>query len=162
MASVSKKERADERKALHIMSTVGRIWLYEMPADRKRDHLLESLLIGEEPFPYDILGFDHKTKWSQTKYEMAAFVYRHYWSKGMTTKEIYEKWTKIEFNKRAERKDWNKMPKEERKDNQNPSTSTRNYGSGGGNGGRIRVPSRKHKNRFKNFLKLFPWYGQEK
>lgn len=50
------------------------------------------------------------------------------------------------------------MPKEERKDNQNPSTSTINYGGGGGNGGRIRVPSRKHKNRFKNFLMLFPGY----
>lgn len=161
MASISKKERADERKALHIMSTVGRMWLLEMPADRKRDHLLESLLIGEDPFPYDILGFEKGTA-NKIIYEMAAFVYRHYWSKGLTTKEISEKWTKIEFNKRAERKDWNKMPKEERKDNQNPSTNTINYGSGGGNGGRIRVPSRKHKNRFKNFLKLFPWYGQEK
>ena len=158
MANPSKKERADERKALHIMSTVSRMWLLEMPADRKRDHLLESLLTGEDPFPYDILGFEKGT----AKYEMAAFVYRHYWSKGMTTTEIYEKWTKIEFNKRAERKDWNKMPKEERKDNQNPSTNTINYGSGAGNGGRIRVPSRKHKNRFKNFLKLFPWSGQEK
>lgn len=37
MANPSKKERADERKALHIMSTVSRMWLLEMPADRKRD-----------------------------------------------------------------------------------------------------------------------------
>lgn len=88
MASISKKERVDERKALHIMSTVGRIWLHEMSADQKRDHLLESLLSGEKPFPYYVMGFEKGT----AKYEMVAFVYNHYWSKGLTTKEIYEKW----------------------------------------------------------------------
>jgi DnaJ-class molecular chaperone len=30
------------------------------------------------------------------------------------------------------------------------------FGGGGGNRGWLRVPSKKHKNRFKNFLKLFP------
>lgn len=50
------------------------------------------------------------------------------------------------------------MPKQERKDNQNPVTNTRNFGSGGGNRSWLRVPSKKHTNRYKNFLKLFPWY----
>lgn len=52
----------------------------------------------------------------------------------------------------------NSMPKQERKDNQNPVTNTRNFGSGGGNRSWLRVPSKKHTNRYKNFLKLFPWY----
>lgn len=49
-------------------------------------------------------------------------------------------------------------PIRERKDNQNPSTNTLNYGSGynGYYNSSIRVPSKKHKNKYKNFLKLFP------
>jgi hypothetical protein len=53
------------------------------------------------------------------------------------------------------------MPKEG-KDNQNPVTNTRNYNGGGGNSNTVRVPSKKHKNRFKNFKKLFPEYCERK
>jgi len=42
-----------------------------------------------------------------------------------------------------------------RKDNLNPKTNGINY-SGGSNVNKIRIPSRKHKNKFKNFIKIFP------
>lgn len=148
---LTKKERADERRALHIMSSCAYYGVYEMSIEEKREHQLESLLRGGEFFPYHCTPFIMGKARRDT-----VFVYRHYMSKGLTVGEVGAKWRKIQRDKQASRKDWEKMPKPERKDNQNPATDGINYGSGGGNGGRIRIPSRKHKNRFKNFLKLFP------
>jgi hypothetical protein len=93
MANIGMKERVDERKARHIMETRGRMWLHEMPTEQKREHILESLLNGENPFPYIVVGFDKGTK----IYELVVFVYRHYWSKGLTTEEIYTKWANVYF-----------------------------------------------------------------
>lgn len=93
MEKISKKERVDERKARHIMSTLSREWLHEMPTDQKREHLLESLLNGDKPFPYIVTGFEKGTE----IYERVVFVYRHYWSKGLTTEEIYRKWANVHF-----------------------------------------------------------------
>lgn len=54
------------------------------------------------------------------------------------------------------REDYSKKPVRERRDNQNPVTETINFGNGYSFKSKIRVPSKKHKNRYKNFLKLFP------
>jgi hypothetical protein len=45
MANIGKKERVDERKARHIMGTMSRMWLHEMPTEQKREHILESLRV---------------------------------------------------------------------------------------------------------------------
>lgn len=75
-----------------------------------------------------------------------------------TTKNPYDKliWLLL---KRLKSNDYNKMPKE-RRDNQNIVTGAINYSKHyGSNRNKIRVPSKKHKNRYKNFLKLFPNYA---
>jgi hypothetical protein len=98
-------------------------------------------------------------------------IINHFFSyKSLTDRKCYIKHFDKFFTKRlSERKYWNEKlsskisykssPKRIRKDNQNPLTETINYGSGcNGSKSSIRVPSRKHKNRFKNFTKLFPNY----
>jgi hypothetical protein len=54
--------------------------------------------------------------------------------------------------------DYNKMPKKPRKDNGHPELDGINFNGGGGNRNTIRVPSKKRKNKWKNFKKLFPEY----
>lgn len=62
------------------------------------------------------------------------------------------------LRKKLQQVNYNVMPKE-RKDNQNIVTGGINYSKhNGSNINRIRVPSKKRKNKFKNFLKLFPNY----
>jgi hypothetical protein len=84
-------------------------------------------------------------------------VYTYYYKLGKNDDEIRDIWLQTQSEKRLRQKGRDVMPKEG-KDNQNPTTNTRNYNGGGGNGNAIRVPSKKHKNRFKNFKKLFPEY----
>lgn len=82
-------------------------------------------------------------------------VFQFHYSNGLNDEQIQEIWWKVyqdQFGERTER--YYTMPKPERKDNQNPVTNTYNWGSGGGSSS-IRVPSKKHKNKYKNFLKLF-------
>jgi hypothetical protein len=50
------------------------------------------------------------------------------------------------------------MPKKPRKDNGHPELDGINFNGGGGNRNTIRVPSKKRKNKWKNFKKLFPEY----
>jgi hypothetical protein len=85
-------------------------------------------------------------------------VFNYFHKLGMSDEDVRENWYEI-TNAKYERRRWiNGKPTVERKDNLNPKTNTVNRGSGGGGYSSIRVPSKKHKNRYKNFLKLFPNY----
>lgn len=80
---------------------------------------------------------------------------------GISWKQIYAQGEKIITSTDGETvvvvKDYSIMPKRERKDNQNPRTNTLNYGGSEHiNRNSIRIPSKKHKNRYKNFKRLFP------
>lgn len=64
-------------------------------------------------------------------------------------------------------KEWIKTPNYKympkyRVDNMNPVTNGINYSASRGSSyPKERVPSKKHKNRYKNFLKMFPDYEQD-
>jgi hypothetical protein len=82
------------------------------------------------------------------------FVFNYFYKLNKDDNFIMNEWLSL---RRARTKDidYNTMPKLERKDNLNPVTNTFNYGSSGGNISSIRVPSKKRKNKMKNFKKLF-------
>ena len=144
-----------ERRIIYLMSK----WCFrpkcELPKNELRDAKLDILLKNKKIELDIFLGVSPKSREHKERNEVFDF----YYSRGFDNDQIQNIWRKT-YLKNLSRKDpnQNSMPKPERKDNQNPVTNTRNYGSGGGNGSRLRVPSKKHKNRYKNFLKLFPWY----
>ena len=84
-------------------------------------------------------------------------IYNFYYKRGKNDSEIESIWREVHNEKWNRQRGRDIMPKEGR-DNQNPVTNTRNYNGGYGGSNSIRVPSKKHKNRFKNFKKLFPDY----
>ena len=88
-------------------------------------------------------------------------VFDYYYKLVKSDDEIREIWLQTQEEKYDRQRGRDIMPKEGR-DNQNPVTNTRNYRGGSDNGNTIRVPSKKHKNRFKNFKKLFPKYCESK
>lgn len=125
-----------------------------LPKQEIRDAKL-NILLRNKKIELDIfIGINPKSKEHKERKE----VFDYYYSKGFDDSQIMEIWTSTYRLPIGIKRYENSMPKPERKDNQNPVTNTINYGSGGGNGSRLRVPSKKHKNRYKNFLKLFPWY----
>lgn len=88
-------------------------------------------------------------------------VFQYFYDKGINDDGYIEgQWRLVEAERREQGAVYKKKPVRERKDNQNPVTNTINYGSGHGRNP-IRVPSKKHKNRWKNFTKLFPRYKDE-
>jgi hypothetical protein len=97
------------------------------------------------------------------EFEECLSVYSFYESQGKSIDEIEELWIKTYSERRSKSRQYSLKPIRERKDNQNPETYGINYGSGscGSNRNRIRIPSKKHKNRYKNFLKLFPHFKEK-
>jgi hypothetical protein len=85
-------------------------------------------------------------------------VFQYFYKLGKDDNYVESQWMLAQSERRKQGSPYKKKPKRERKDNQNPVTNTINYGSGGSGSwsSRIRVPSKKHKNRWKNFIKLFP------
>lgn len=85
-------------------------------------------------------------------------VFQYFYKLGKDDKYVESQWMLAQSERRKQGSPYKKKPKRERKDNQNPVTNIINYGSGGSGSwsSRIRVPSKKHKNRWKNFIKLFP------
>lgn len=92
------------------------------------------------------------------EYKERMEVFQYFYSLGKGDKDVELEWFHIQWERRKQGAEYSKKPKRQRKDNQNPQTETINYGGGGGGWSSIRVPSKKHKNRFKNFKKLFPEY----
>lgn len=113
-----------------------------------------NILLGKKVKPLEIfIGVNPNSQ----EHRDIMMIYDFYYKQGKNDNEIRDIWNKVQREKRERQKGRDTMPKEG-KDNQNPVTNTRNYNGGGGNRNTVRVPSKKHKNRFKNFKKLFPEY----
>jgi hypothetical protein len=126
---------------------------YSAPVSKLREYKLNKLLGKKAKEPETFSGVNPKS----TEHKERLFVYNYFHKQGKNDEEIQNEWFKTRQENISRGVNYNLMPKQERKDNQNPVTNTRNYGGGGGRNS-IRVPSKKHKNRFKNFKKLFPEY----
>jgi len=90
-----------------------------------------------------------------------SMIYSFYDTQGKTDDEIASLWVDTHSEKYNRSQPYKLKPIRERKDNQNPETYGINYGTGGSSRNRIRIPSKKHKNRYKNFLKLFPQFKEK-
>ena len=124
---------------------------YAAPISQLREYKLNKLLGKKAKEPEVFIGVNPKSVEHRERLE----VYNYFYKQGKTDSEICAEWLRVQQEKRVKKYSYNSMPKPERKDNQNPVTNTINF-SGGDNRNKIRIPSKKHKNRFKNFLKLFP------
>jgi hypothetical protein len=145
-----------ERRIKHLMSKLQFRPKTTLPKQELRDAKL-NILLRNKKIELDIfIGINPKSKEHKERKE----VFDYYYSKGFDDSQIMDIWLSSYRNNWSTKRFENSMPKAERRDNQNPVTNTRNFGSGGGNRGWLRVPSKKHINRYKNFLKLFPWYEE--
>ena len=147
-----------ERRIKHLMCKHRFYPKSKLPTQELREAKLDILLRNKKIELDVFLGVDPNSQEHKERKEVFDF----YYSNGLNDLEIQEIWWKTykdQFSERTERS--YTMPKPERKDNQSPVTNTKNYGSGGGNRSWLRVPSKKHTNRYKNFLKLFPWYEEK-
>ncbi len=150
--------KGQERRIKHLMSKLQFRPKTKLPKQEYRDARLKIILQNKKIETEIFVGVNPKSKEHKERKE----VYDYYYSKGLNDNDIMEIWKATYRNNWSRKRFENSMPKQERKDNQNPVTNTRNFGSGGGNGGWLRVPSKKHTNRYKNFLKLFPWFEEKK
>lgn len=148
--------RVKESKIKHLMSQYHFRPKGEIPLSDRREYNLNKLL-GKKVKEYPtFIGVNPSSQ--QHKDRMLVFEY--YYKLGKTDSEICDIWLATEREKRVRQSDRDLMPKSGR-DNGNPVTNTRNYNGGSGNWSSIRVPSKKHKNRFKNFKKLFKEYYEK-
>lgn len=146
------KAKDKERRIKYLMTKLQFRPKCKLPISELREAKLQILLKNKKIELESFLGVSPKSK----EHEERKEVYDYHYSKGLSDEEIMNLWISSYKNNWSRKRFENTMPKPERKDNQNPATNAINWGSGGGNGSRIRVPSKKHKNRYKNFLKLFP------
>lgn len=141
-----------ERRIKHLMTKLQFRPKCALPTAELREAKLNILLRNKSIELEQFLGVNTKSQEHKERKE----VFDYHYSKGLNDEEIMSIWISTYWTrKRSFSATENTMPKPERKDNQNPVTNTINWGSGGSHGSRIRVPSKKHKNRYKNFLKLF-------
>lgn len=146
-----------EGKIKHIMSQYHYRAKKPIRVSELREYNLNKLL-GKKTKELEVF---YDVNPNSKEHTERMLVYSYYHKLGKTDDEIRDIWLQTQSEKRERQKGRDAMPKEG-KDNLNPTTSTRNYGGGGGNRNTIRVPSKKHKNRFKNFKKLFPEYCERK
>ena len=149
------KAKDKERRIKYLMTKLQFRPKCKLPINELREAKLQILLKNKKIELEVFLGVSPKSK----EHEERKEVYDYHYSNGLNDEEIMNVWTST--HRRSYFRHDDSMPKPERKDNQNPVTNTINWGSGGGHGSRIRVPSKKHKNRYKNFLKLFPKFEEK-
>jgi hypothetical protein len=117
----------------------------------------------------NILGLKDKSKFryfytcrnNSREFKERMTVFNYFFKLNKSEKEICDIWLGIRYERYPLKGIYNKMPKRERKDNAHPELYGINFGSGGGNRSSIRVPSKKRKNKWKNFKKLFPKYCED-
>jgi hypothetical protein len=146
------KAKDKERRIKYLMTKLQFRPKCKLPTAELREAKLQILLKNKTIELEQFLGVSPKSQEHKDRKE----VFDYHYSNGLSDEEIMNIWISSYKNNWSRKRFENIMPKTERKDNQNPVTNTINWGSGGGHGSRIRVPSKKHKNRYKNFLKLFP------
>ena len=144
-----------ERKIRSIMGKYPYKPKRNISIDERRKFNLD-ILLDKKPDPISLfIGVNPKSK----EHIERLTVYQFYYRFGKSDNDITEIWFQVQCEKSQRREDWNFMPKTTR-DNLNPKTNTINFRGGGDNPSKIIVPSKKHKSRFKNFMKLFPDYCQ--
>ncbi len=149
--------RIKESKIKHIMSQYHYRSKKPIRVSELREYNLNKLL-GKKTKELEVF---YDVNPDSKEHAERMLVYSYYYKLGKNDDEIRDIWLQTQSEKRLRQKGRDTMPKEGR-DNQNPVTNTINYSGGGGNRNTIRVPSKKHKNRFKNFKKLFPEYCERK
>lgn len=124
------------------------------PISKLREFKLNKLF-GKKAKPLEVfMGVSPLSK--EHKERMKVFHY--FYKQNLDDDAIATRWYNIHNEKYKFGREYKKSPKRERKDNLNPNTNTFNFGSGGGGYSSIRVPSKKRKNKMKNFKKMFPNY----
>lgn len=125
------------------------------PKSIKREYLIKKIL-GQKVKELEVFfGLSPKSEESRERVEVFNFFKKY----KLDENDIESIWRKVKEERWRQRpNDLNKKPLVERKDNLNPKTNGLNYGSGGGGYSSIRVPSKKRRNKYKNFLKRFPNY----
>jgi hypothetical protein len=160
MVKMSRKDKIKHRKIRSYMEN-NRPPLFEVyPKDIIRKNKLDKILSNGK---YKELQTFISVKNGSDKYKEIMEVLNYFRKDNMDDSTILKKWNGVYFLNKAKNSkgiDYTKMPKKERKDNQNPKTNTLNFGSGYGNSSSIRVPSKKRRNKWKNFLKLFSNYSR--
>jgi len=149
--------RIKESKIKHIMSQYYYLPKKITNLKELREYRLNKLL-GKKVKDIELF---FGVKSNSKEHSDRMLVYSYYYKLRKSDDEIRDIWLQTQSDKRSRQEGRDTMPKED-KDNQNPVTNTINYKGGGGNRNTIRVPSKKHKNRFKNFKKLFPEYCERK
>jgi len=145
-----------KRRIMYLMDKYRFIGKVVYPKNIYREDRLNILLNKKK----SKLPIFHGLKNNSSKEVKERLEVFEYLSKYYTYDEIVIIWRNVQ-DKKIKRQNEYKNPNPppiERKDNQNPVTNTYNYGSGYGNRSSIRVPSKKRKNKMKNFKKLFPNY----
>lgn len=125
-------------------------------------HIMGKYSCKGKSFLLTMVDCHNKARMTYRKKEFleCLAVYSFYEAQGKSVDEIDTLWIKTYSAKQKRSHIYKLKPIRERRDNQNPETYGINYGSSGG-GNKIRVPSKKHKNRYKNFLKLFPQFKEK-
>lgn len=145
--------KVKESKIIHLMCQ----YFYRPKSIISKHQLREynlNALLGKKVKKLEVfVGVDPNSQ----EHKDRMMVYDFYYKMGKNDTEIRDIWNKVQSEKRQRQSGRDSMHREGR-DNQNPVTNTINYNGGGGNRNTIRVPSKKHKNRLKNFKKLFPEY----
>lgn len=116
-----------------------------------------------------ILGLRDKSKFryfytcrnNSREFKERMYVFNYFFKLNKSEKKIRNIWFSIRYENYPLKGIYNKMPKRQRKDNAHPELYGINFGSGGSNRSSIRVPSKKRKNKWKNFKKLFPKYCED-
>lgn len=146
-----------ESKIKHIMSQYHHVTKRTHSMTDLREYNLNKLL-GKKVKELELFwGVNPNSK----EHKERVLVFEYYYKLGKSDDEIREIWLQTQQEKFDRQRGRDIMPKTG-KDNQNPTTNTINYKGGSNGTNTIRVPSKKHKNRFKNFKKLFPKYCESK
>ncbi len=134
-------------KIKHIMGKYYYIPRYEMSVQENRDRQLNSIL-GKKVKP--VIKFYSTVNADEAKERTRVFEY--FYALDKNDNFFKSEWERIYQERRKDSSVYALKPVRERRDNQHPENYGINYGSWGSSGNRIRVPSKKHKNRYEKIL----------
>lgn len=144
--------KTKESQIYHIMGKYYYRSKTKLSIQENREHQLNTIL-GKKPKKMQLFN---NVGTNTLEYKERLRVFEYFYKLDKDDDYIAKIWQETYRLRRKDTSEYNLKPLRERKDNQHPENYGINWGSGGGSGNRIRVPSKKHKNRYKNFLKLFP------
>jgi hypothetical protein len=146
--------KTKESQIYHIMGKYWYISKTKLSVQENREQQLNTIL-GKKTKKIPVF---YSVGTNTLEYKERMRVFEYFYKLGKDDDYIAKIWQETHRLRRKDTSEFNLKPIRERKDNQHPENYGINWGSGCGSSNRIRVPSKKHKNRYKNFLKLFPNY----